>query len=329
VTSVDRTNTGFRRRKLVATAIALIGLGCAANAFADADPVDLKLMDRETGRELRVWRHHGRLFVAGEPGERYELRVTNHTDGRVLVVLSVDGVNIITGETAKYDQRGYVLDAYSSYEASGWRKSNTEVATFAFAPLPQSYAARTGRPSDVGVIGMAVFREWAALQDPEPVVPAMRPQWRDESRRGDSGAADADAARLATPAPTAGFRALPVPGGAPKPPLLYKPPARPVVPGPSIAAAPNQVAAGGGVGRRDDPKLGTAHGAREWSVVNTTTFVRATPYPEIIRQIEYDTVANLVASGVISPSPYAERRPRAFPFSPGETGFVRDPPIEP
>ena len=61
------------------------------------DPVDLKVVDRETGQALRVWRHDGRLFVAGEPGARYSLRVTNHTDGRVLVVMSVDGVNILTG----------------------------------------------------------------------------------------------------------------------------------------------------------------------------------------------------------------------------------------
>src|SRR5580693_815901 len=138
------TLLSLRRRTLLATAIAALCLGGAA--CAHADPVDLTVIDRDTGQPLRVWRHHGRLFVAGEPGERYGLRVTNHTGGRVLVVLSVDGVNVLTGETAAWDQRGYVFDAYASDEVSGWRKSNSEIAAFAFAPLPQSYAARTGRP---------------------------------------------------------------------------------------------------------------------------------------------------------------------------------------
>jgi len=72
-----------------------------------------------------------------------------------------------------------------------------------------------------------------------------------------------------------------------------------------------------------DEKLGTAHGAREWAFVGTTTFERATPYPVIVRQIEYDTYANLVASGVIPPSPRGEHRPRPFPDG---AGFVPDPP---
>ena len=37
------------------------------------------------------------------------------------------------------------------------RLSDSEVAAFVFASLPQSYAARTGRPGDVGVIGLAAW----------------------------------------------------------------------------------------------------------------------------------------------------------------------------
>src|SRR6185437_10990140 len=92
---------------------------------------------------------------------------TNHTGGRVLVVMSVDGVNIITGQTAGYGQRGYVFGPYQSYDVTGWRKS---------------YAARTGRPGDVGVIGVAAFKERvvAPVPAPIPVSPALeaRPQWR-------------------------------------------------------------------------------------------------------------------------------------------------------
>src|SRR6185295_2747740 len=44
-------------------------------------------------------------------------------------------------------------------EITGWRKSYSEAAAFYFTALPDSYAARTDRPDNVGVIGAAVFRE--------------------------------------------------------------------------------------------------------------------------------------------------------------------------
>jgi hypothetical protein len=44
-------------------------------------------------------------------------------------------------------------------EIEGWRKSLQDVATFYFTSLGDSYAARTGRPDNVGVIGVALFHE--------------------------------------------------------------------------------------------------------------------------------------------------------------------------
>jgi hypothetical protein len=75
---------------------------------------------------------------------------------------------------------------------------------------------------------------------------------------------------------------------------------------------------------RQDDKLGTAHGAREWSEVTMVDFERATTWPQFVRQIEYDTYDHLVASGVISPR--EEQRPRPFPSNPDGAGFVPDPP---
>jgi hypothetical protein len=75
---------------------------------------------------------------------------------------------VITGETAAFHQSGYALAPGQRYEVTGWRKSHREVAVFHFTDLPRSYAARTGRPDDVGVIGVAVFREKAAWSAPRP-----------------------------------------------------------------------------------------------------------------------------------------------------------------
>ena len=303
MTIADKPKTTLRRRTLFAAAIAGLALAGAAAAYAHADPVDLKVVDRETGQPLKVWRQAGRLFVAGQPGARYGLRVTNHTGRRVLVVLSVDGVNILSGETAGYDQRGYVFGPYETYDLNGWRKSDSEIAAFAFAPLPQSYAARTGRPGEVGVIGMAVFKEKLAPPPPPPPQPEAsmdQPAWREEAPRDASRAAGASGLARAMPAPAA----------------------------PSSMTADKSEADGPIVAQRRSEKLGTAHGAREWSVVATTAFERATAYPQSVRQIEYDTYANLVAAGVIPRWRQEPRHPRPFPTNPDGAGYVPDPPAE-
>ena len=124
----------------------------------------MQIVDRSRGETLSTWRHGGASYVAGRPGDRYAVRLTNRSSGRVLVVLSVDGVNAVSGETAAVAQTGYVLAPYQSAEITGWRKSYSEAAAFYFTALPDSYAARTGRPDNVGVIGAAVFRE--RVQEP-------------------------------------------------------------------------------------------------------------------------------------------------------------------
>jgi hypothetical protein len=149
----------------IAFALAALGLLAAANAgagmphpAADA-PLDVEIYDRTSGQVLPLHRHRGQLYVAGEPGHEYEIRLRSREPGRVLAVTSVDGVNVVSGETAATSQGGYVLAGWGGTAIDGWRKSLDEVAAFYFTRLRNSYAARTGRPDHVGVIGVAMFRE--------------------------------------------------------------------------------------------------------------------------------------------------------------------------
>ena len=137
-----------------------VAVSLAVSAAAHAGSlVDVSVIDRDSGTTLPTYAHDGKLYVAGTPGHRYGVRIVNRTNSRVLTVLSVDGVNAITGQTADPNQSGYVLGAYDSTEVDGWRKDMSEIAEFNFTNLGDSYAARTGRPNNVGVIGVAVFRE--------------------------------------------------------------------------------------------------------------------------------------------------------------------------
>jgi len=128
----------------------------------------VEVFDRTAGYSLPMYVHESRLYVVGEPGHRYEVRLDNRSGERLLAVTSVDGMNVITGMTANEHQSGYVLDAWDGVSIEGWRKSLNDVATFYFTRLPDSYAARTGRPDHVGVIGVAVFRERRPCCRPYP-----------------------------------------------------------------------------------------------------------------------------------------------------------------
>jgi len=256
-----------------AAALAVLCIACIAAPAAAGELVDVAVVRRATGERAPVYHHQGRLYVAGTPGERYAVHVANRTAGRVLAVVSVDGINAVTGETASPDQNGYVLAARQSFEIAGWRKSTSEVAAFYFTRLPDSYAARTDRPDNVGVIGVAVFPEY---RPPRPAVsPYPRPFARAEgaAREAESSAADA--------------------AGAP------------------AASAPGESSAEARAPQREQ-RIGTGHGERERSEVVYTEFRRATSQPGETIAIRYDTRANLIARGII-PGSAPVSTPDPFP----------------
>ncbi len=166
-------------------------LACHVPAWA-GPPVTLDVVDRHTGQWLPAYPHRGQHWVAGTPGHPYALRLTNTTAERVLVVVSVDGINAISGETAAPGQTGYVLAPWQSTEISGWRKSLQQTARFVFTDRHDSYAARTGRPDQVGVIGIAVFEE-RRLGPPVARMPEARSS-REAARSPAAEAADSSGA---------------------------------------------------------------------------------------------------------------------------------------
>lgn len=176
--------------KTLRTVVAAMTLLAGAQALAHAGLADVSVYDRSEGRWLQVYRHEGRLYVAGKPGHEYQIRVANRLREDLLAVISVDGVNVITGQTANPSQSGYVLSPRGSLEVQGWRRNLSQTAAFYFTALPDSYAARTGRPDDVGVIGVALFRR---KHEPSPVAPIAP-----EAAAGRRAEQDARGARIGT-----------------------------------------------------------------------------------------------------------------------------------
>jgi hypothetical protein len=264
----------------------LIILAASCDAHGVGGIADVAVIDRDSGVALPTHYYRGEYWVAGRPGARYAVEIRNHIGERLLAVTSVDGVNVLSGASAAYDQAGYVFEPGERYQITGWRKSDTVVAAFTFTDSPNSYAERTGRPANVGVIGVALFRE----RPPQPmyVSPAagQAPIEPPDTRRAESAADFAsESARAAS--------------------------------GNAVAAPPPQVQR-----MMPAPKLGTGHGEREYSYVNRTEFARMQPQPNETIRIRYDSLDNLFAMGIVRRPAHSTLNP----FPGAEPQYVPDPP---
>jgi hypothetical protein len=175
--------------KLLHLAGAALALALSTQACAHGRLAQISVYDRNDSRQLPVYWHEGKAYVVGKPGNEYQVNVRSRGE-EVLAVVSVDGVNVVTGETAAAQQSGYLLSPGRSMEIRGWRKSLESIAAFYFTELPDSYAARTGRPENVGVIGVAVFRK----KQPEPIARPFATQPAPIARRDAGSAAEAQGA---------------------------------------------------------------------------------------------------------------------------------------
>ena len=273
---------------------------CASHGIPQTSPsvrtalVQVDVYDRVTGAALPLHTKDARSYIVGTPGHEYAVRIRNSTPARVLVVTSVDGVNVISGDTATPSQSGYVLEPWGSVEIIGWRKSLERTAAFFFTEHQNSYAARTERPNNVGVIGVAVFRE------------KVKPLARDDLqlRRERPAEAERQASEVERPHDGPG---APAPATASAQRDAATAAARP----------PMQERAAKLLG-----KLGTGHGRSEASRVQVVSFERATNTPAETVAIQYDRRENLAAMGVLPGPHYTQRDPEPFP---GAMRFAPDP----
>jgi hypothetical protein len=141
------------------------------------------------GNPLRAFMHGGQTWVLGEPGQRFEIVVTNPTSRRVEAVVSVDGRDAVSGGMANSQRnRGYVIQPGGSVRIDGFRTSLEDVATFRFTSPEASYSARMGTPQNIGVIAVAFFpeRERPAVAMRERMAPRAKRSAPSASARRDA-----------------------------------------------------------------------------------------------------------------------------------------------
>jgi hypothetical protein len=289
--TIDSSRTLPRFSRL---AILVVGLVACATPSRNAESRPLHAS--EAGYQVQVlvdgtpaptfW-HDGETYVMGHTGERYVIRVLNHTGRRIEAVATVDGRDAVDGKPGDFrHKRGYLVPAWGQVDIDGWRLSESQAATFRFSSVADSYAARMGNAREVGVIGVAVFPERVYRPRPLPVTP---PCCFDGYRDDEQGYRDA---------PAGSSRSAQAPASTPA--------ARGddlaesnLESGVADAAKGKAAASEHAPSRRQRPGLGTEFGEAVSSQIQEVEFVRAnSSTPTVVLGMRYNDHDGLLAMGV-------------------------------
>jgi hypothetical protein len=143
------------------------------------------------GRPLEEYAARGRRYVEALQGAEYEVRIRNPLGVRVAVALSVDGLNTIDARrTSPMAASKWVIEPYQSITVRGWQMSSARARRFYFTTERDSYGAKLGQTSNLGVISAVFFRErQPVVITPPPLdrrpypVPLEDGERRSDSRR--------------------------------------------------------------------------------------------------------------------------------------------------
>jgi len=130
------------------------------------------------GRHLTEYYARGRTYVEALRGAEYELRLRNNSADRVAVALSVDGLNTIDARhTSAWNASKWVIEPYQTITITGWQMSSERARRFYFTDERDSYGAKLGQTSNLGVISAVFFRE----RRPVPIIRPPYPITRDKA----------------------------------------------------------------------------------------------------------------------------------------------------
>ena len=145
------------------------------------------------GRYMEEYHARGRSYIEAIAGAEYEVRVRNPLPYRVAVALSVDGLNSIDARrTSAWNASKWVIEPYGTIHIGGWQMSSERARRFYFTSERDSYAAKLGQTSNLGLISAVFFRETRPI--PIPIAPPPRPYPREEDGARDRKRSDAPTA---------------------------------------------------------------------------------------------------------------------------------------
>ena len=131
------------------------------------------------GRPLQEYVARGRTYVEALAGAEYEVRVYNPLPYRVAVALSVDGLNTIDARhTSAWNASKWVIEPYGTINIGGWQMSSERARRFYFTSERDSYGAKLGQTSNLGLVTAVFFRERRPY--PVPITPYPRRPYEED-----------------------------------------------------------------------------------------------------------------------------------------------------
>jgi hypothetical protein len=112
------------------------------------------------GRPASQYLARGRRYIEALRGVEYDLRIRNPLGVRVAVALSVDGLNTIDARrSSAWNASKWVIEPYQTITIRGWQMSSARARRFYFTSERDSYGAKLGQTTNLGVISAVFFRE--------------------------------------------------------------------------------------------------------------------------------------------------------------------------
>jgi len=164
------------------------------------------------GRPLEEYYARGKSYVEAIEGAEYEVRIRNPLPFRVAVALAVDGLNTIDARyTTAWNASKWVIEPYGTINITGWQMSSERARRFYFTSERDSYGAKLGQTSNLGVVSAVFFRELRPILVPVTPPPRPRPPYEEDGRRDKSSEAPAAGSRTEDSAKQRQGQIAPVP----------------------------------------------------------------------------------------------------------------------
>src|SRR6476619_7307930 len=164
-----------------------VNVEAAAQSDIVARNFDLEIL--VGGRPLEEYYARSKNYVEAIPGAEYEVRVRNPFPFRVAVALSVDGLNTIDARrSSAWNASKWVIEPYGTISINGWQMSSERARRFYFTSEQDSYGAKLGQTSNLGLVSAGFFRELRPVPVPITPPPGPRDEERGEPNRSSTGA---------------------------------------------------------------------------------------------------------------------------------------------
>lgn len=239
------------------------------------------------GKRVQEYHKDDHTFVEGRQGSSFTLALKNLTGKKILVHPTVDGLSAMTGkEASRFDNTdGYVLFPFQELDIPGWRLNDDEVARFFFAGGGGSYAEKTGKSKDKGVIACSVWEEKVAKRQTRGILRGASGQsWGKGGPRYGGGRGSGQCMGFS---PDEDVVTCAVPAGAADVEVQT-----------SCAIEPEMCTYGGETKSASTCNLGAGFGEATTHEVQSIYFVAATENPIATAVIYYDDAEGLQARGI-------------------------------